>query len=647
MRCAMHRDHRFVGRFAICALVVIAALAIAACGGGRHSASGSSGDQGSTSGSAAGIAYGSLPPRGTPRTGGTISVGQITGATPSFIFPIVPGANATSQTIDLIQNMYLPLYNGSQGASPTIDYGLSVGEKPVFSDGDTTVTIAIKPGLKWSDGAPVDAQDMVFEIDLLKAAVSEHAANWSQYTPGQFPTSVVSASAPSPYTLVIKLDRAYNPSYFLDDQLQDTNSVYPLPATSWNIDRLGGPHLNYADPADAKKIYAFLSSQGGAASQFATNPLFKDVDGPYKLTAFDAATGAYTLAPNSSYGGGPGPYATIRVNTYPSITAQLDALRAGSLDVGSIDPSQLGAVAKLRAAGYSVFGGPSFGWSGGVINFQDTTGDFDEIIKQLYVRQALVHLIDQPAYVQGIFHGAAAANYGPVPRLPDNPYTPANNTSANGPYPYDPSAAASLLRAHGWKVVPHGQTTCRKAGSGAGECGAGIPAGTPLKFNWVDLPASESPFSALEGQTFASEARTAAGVTVALQSRTFDYQLANFDDAGPSGAADRDDWAIANGGGFFYDYYPASDQTFNTGGVFNAGGFSDAAADKLMRASVFGPDPNAVTREAQYLTANPPVLFLPGPAVVYAVSNKVGGDPAGFGALTQQSLQPQYWYLTR
>jgi peptide/nickel transport system substrate-binding protein len=65
-----------------------------------------------------------------------------------------------------------------------------------------------------------------------------------------------------------------------------------------------------------------------------------------------------------------------------------------------------------------------------------------------------------------------------------------------------------------------------------------------------------------------------------------------------------------------------------------------------MRASVFGPDPNAVTREAQYLTAALPVLFEPGPAVVYAVSSKVGGDPRGFGALSQQSFLPQYWYLS-
>jgi peptide/nickel transport system substrate-binding protein len=81
--------------------------------------------------------------------------------------------------------------------------------------------------------------------------------------------------------------------------------------------------------------------------------------------------------------------------------------------------------------------------------------------------------------------------------------------------------------------------------------------------------------------------------------------------------------------------------------VFNAGGFSDARADRLIDASVHGSDPRAVTREGAYLTAQVPVLFLPEPASVYAVSRRVGGAAEGFGALTLQTLEPQYWYLTK
>jgi peptide/nickel transport system substrate-binding protein len=570
-------------------------------------------------------------------------VGQLAGSTPSYIFPIVPGASATSYTFNLIQNLFAPLYSSPSGASPTIGAGLSLARRPTFSDHDKTVTIELKPGFKWSDGAPVDADDVAFAIDLLQAAVRESPGNWSQYTPGQFPTSVTSVATPSKYRLVIKLKRAYNPGYLLNEQLM----LYPLPSTAWNIAKAGGRHLDYRDPANAKRIYDFLSAQGKRIDTFASNPLWKVVDGPFELKSFDPNDGSYALEPNRRYHGTPAARATIAVRTYASAAAQLQALQSGSLDVAALDFSQLRAARRLRSHGYSVFGGPSFGWVGATINFKDRTGHFAQIIKQLYVRQALAHLIDQPAYVKYILKRAGSVNYGPVPSVPANPYAPANNRTENGPYPFDPSQAVSLLSAHGWRVVRNGQTTCRKAGSGPGKCGAGIPRGTPLKFNWIDLPPSQAPASVPEGEAFAAEARSAAGIDVELETKPFNFQITNYNDADRSSAGNRDKWAIANDGAFFYDFYPTSSGVFDTGGVFNAGGFSDARADRLIDASVHGADPHAVTREAAYLTAELPVLFLPQPASVYAVSKRVGGPADGFGALTLQSLAPQYWYLTK
>jgi peptide/nickel transport system substrate-binding protein len=636
----MNRDQRIVRAMATCALALVVALAAAACGGDSRSSS--SADR-RPPGSVSGIAYGSLPPAGTPTTGGTISFGQLAGATPSYIFPIVPGANATSYTFNLIQNLFAPLYSSPTGATPTIDYALSLGRKPTFSDHDRTVTIELKRGFRWSDGTPVDAGDVAFEIDLLKAAVRESAGNWSQYTPGQFPTTVTSVATPSKYELVIKLKRAYNPSYLLNDEL----ILYPLPSTAWNIARPAGPHLDYSDPANAKRIYDFLSGQGKRIATFATNPLWKVVDGPFRLQSFDANDGSYALAPNRDYHGAPAARATIAVRTFASATAQLQALQAGGLDVGELDFSQLPAVPRLRAHGYSVFGGPSFGWVGATINFKDRTGHFAQIISQLYVRQALAHLVDQSAYVRYIFKNAGSVNYGPVPSVPANPYAPANNRTEDGPYPYSPSRAVSLLRGHGWKVVPDGQTTCQKAGSGPGECGAGIPAGTPLRFNWVDLPPSQSPSSVPEGEAFAAQAKSAAGIDVELETKPFNFQIASYNDADPSNAGSENEWAIANNGGFFYDFYPSSSGVFDSDGVFNAGGFADRRADRLIGDSVYGGSPGAVTREAAYLTAKVPVLFLPQSANVYAVAKRVGGAANGFGALTLQSLAPQYWYVTK
>ena len=234
-----------------------------------------------------------------------------------------------------------------------------------------------------------------------------------------------------------------------------------------------------------------------------------------------------------------------------------------------------------------------------------------------------------------------------MPNVPVNPYTPANNKTLNGPSPYSPPTAVSLLKAHGWKVVPNGQTTCAKAGSGAGECGAGIPAGTPLKFNWVDLPQTQSPSSGLEGQAFASEAKAAAGIDVELEIKNFNYQIANYDDADPSDVKNENQWAISNYGGFSYDYYPSSQGIFNTGGVYNSGAYSDPQADALMHNSVYGSDPTAVTKEASYMTAHFPVLFMPQTDYIYAVSKKVGGEPNGFASLTLNNFFPQFWHVNK
>jgi peptide/nickel transport system substrate-binding protein len=227
-------------------------------------------------------------------------------------------------------------------------------------------------------------------------------------------------------------------------------------------------------------------------SSFASSPLWKDVSGPFKLKSFSATNSSYVLVPNQTYGGSPKPMADeYDVNTYTGFTAELNALKSGSLDIAVLlDPSQLAQAPALKNQGIDVYGGPSWGWFAPIFNFKDTTNHFDKVIGQLYVRQALSHLFNQPAIIKGVYKNAAVPAYGPTPSAPVSPYAPSSATTA--PYPYNPSAAVSLLKSHGWKVVPGGQTTCAKPGSGSGECGAGIPAGTPIKFTWANQPESSA-----------------------------------------------------------------------------------------------------------------------------------------------------------
>jgi peptide/nickel transport system substrate-binding protein len=622
----------------VCALIAVAALALSACGGSSSSStvSGSLTQPG---------LYGKLPPAGTPTHGGTVTYWQLNGQTPNYIFPIVPSGNASTFNYAWQQVMFLPLYNNfAYGASPGVNEAVSMANKPVFSDGDKTVTIQLKQGYKWSDGKPVDAQDVLFDVALIQTAVGESAANWGSFTPGYFPQSLASISATGPYTVVMHLKRAFNPGFFLNNQL--AANIYALPSTAWNVASAGGPHLNWKVPANAKKIYDYLGKAGGQVGTFASNPLWKIADGPFVLSSFSPVTSSWTLKANPSFGGTPKPYlSSVQGVTYTGITPLLNAMRTGSLDIGQVDFSQLAAVSSLKSQGYSVFGLPDFGWAGVIWNFKDTTGHFDKIISQLYFRQVMAMLVNQPAIIAGIYHGAAGLAYGPVPSVPKTPYTPAN--AIKPAYPYNPSKAVATLKAHGWHVVPNGTTTCANAGSGPTQCGAGIPKGTPIAFDWYTQNAAAGPYVSLTDEAVTSEAKQAAGVNVRLHQKTFNYIATNFNDADPSVAKYTNTWAVENFSGYTDNPYPTQNSIFNTGGSFNSGAYSDPKMDQLIKASVFGTDPNAVTNEASYAGAALPALFLPNYDYIWAIAKRVGGTPASFLGQTQYGFWPQFWWVNK
>jgi peptide/nickel transport system substrate-binding protein len=612
---------------------IAAAVALAACGGS------------STAAGTKGL-YGTIPAAGTPVKGGTITQGQLTGQTPTYVFPIVPGANTSTGTISLLSELYMPLYAGPDGNVPEVDEDLSAADAPKFTNGDKTVTITIKPGLKWGNGAPVVANDVVFWFDLLKAAVKESPANWGQYTPGLMPDNVASITTSGKYDVVMHLTQPYNPGFFLNNNLADTDNVYPLPSTDWNVDAANGPHLtDWSNPAVAKKIYDYLNAQGAAVATFGSNPLWKDGDGPFKLTSFSATNSSYTLTPNPNYAGTPKPIMSeVSVQSYTSFTSELNAVRAGGLDVAvGIDPSQLAEAPTLKAQGIDIFGGPAWGWFGGIINFKDKAHDFNNVIAQPYVLQAIDYLIDQPAIIKGVYKNAAVAAYAQTPTYPTSPYAPASAGTA--PFPYSPAKAVSILKSHGWNVVPGGTTTCTKPGTAADECGAGIPSGTPISFVWANQPESVSTTGALEAEVVSSEASKAAGINITLQTKTFNDLISNYNDANPAAASYTNDWGVNNYGGLFTDYYPTAEGVWNPGAGFNLGDYDNAKANSLMNASVHSGSAGAVKAEAAYIETNPPVFFMPDGDYLLAVNTKkVAGPLAGWTVMTQQQWYPQYWY---
>jgi peptide/nickel transport system substrate-binding protein len=583
---------------------------------------------------------GTLPKSGSPANGGTIVAGQLSGQTPTDIDPIINGATCSTDTFQFVADMYIPLYYGPTGATPAIDESMSAAEAPKYTNDDKTVTINIKPGLKWSDGTPVDGQDVAFYYDVLKAATNASPANWCQYaSPTEFPYNVNNVTY-SGDTVVFHLKHTVNPTWFTYDQLQDTNGgVYPLPATDWDVNSKGQKLTDWAtNPKDALAIYNNLNNTNGAdsPSQFATSPLWKVVDGGFKLQSFNATNSSFVMVPNTSYGLKPKPTFTFKENTYTGETALLDAMESGSVEIGQIDPgTQLGALSTLSNDGFSTFGAPQWGWWGPYFNYKDTTDDFDKVVAQPYIRGVFAQLVDQKAIIAGAYHGWAVPAYGPVATAPKSPYV---SSSATKPvWKFNPKAAEATLKAHGWNVKPGGTTTCAKPGTSASECGAGIPKGTPIKFVWATQPESAAATGVLEAESFESQAKS-LGIDVTIQYKTFSFLTSNYNDQNPASKKYQSDWGANGYGGVFVDYYPTENGVITPTGGLNMGDYDNAEANKLMAASIVSTSSQAITNEVAFFSKNEPVLYEPIQDWITAVNKKVGGETNGFMQMTQQQL---------
>ena len=618
--------------------VTVAGLAavLAACG----SAGGSGGTVG---GAKVAGGYGAVPSAasGTEKAG-TISWAMQPGAVPNSIFPITTSAtNSVFNSQSFQWEMWRPLYWTVNGVTPEIVPSMSLADAPVYSNGDKTVTIKMKSTYKWSDGQPLTAKDLEFDIDLIQAGVKESPSNWSSFTSGHFPDDLASMSTPDSSTLVLHLKDQVNPSWFTEDVLAYAGPTNPLPAHAWAKDSANGKTLDFTKPANAKKIFDFLTKQNKSVSTYTTNPLWKVVDGPYKLSQFNATTGGFTMTPNPAYGG---PHAKVESKfqgvPFTSNTAELNALKTGAVDVGYVDYTAVPQVPAIKRNNYNVFGMPDFGSNFAAYNFKDKTGHFASIVNQLYFRQAMAHLQDQQGYIKAFMHGAGDPAYGTIPAYPKSPNEPAN--AAVNPYPFSVSSAESLLKAHGWTVKPGGTDTCAKPGSGSNECGAGIPKGTPLSFNFIY---STSPSLLGQQATDLTSKAKQAGIQIKLQSSNFNYMITNYID--PAAPSNENKWAMMCFGGETNNPYASSFGLFNTGGATQIGDYSNPTMDKLINASISGSDPSAVQKEAAFATSQQPVLFQPTPDLIWAWKNSISGQPASFENLSQYYATPEFWYFTK
>ncbi len=174
---------------------------------------------------------------------------------------------------------------------------------------------------------------------------------------------------------------------------------------------------------------------------------------------------------------------------------------------------------------------------------------------------------------------------------------------------------------------PTARTPASHPGTAGGECGAGIPAGTALKWNYIYSTAPA--LIGNQATDFVSKAKQ-VGINITLQSSNFDYMISNYLD--PYAPANENKWAMEDFGGETDSTYPTTFGLFNSTGSNQVGDYSNPTADQLINNSISGGNPAAVKQEAEFLTSNQPVQFQPNPDLHLGLEeHPVRADPAGVG----------------
>ena len=574
----------------------------------------------------------------TPVSGGTATFAEQPDITPNYIFPFTCSAYISVSNLNLFQYlMYRPLYWFGTGSQPTVNTTKSLANLPVWSNGGKTVTITLKHFM-WSNGQPVSAQNIVFWLNM-EQAVGD--VDYGAYT--GFPNAqVTSMTVASPTTLVLNLNKAYNQQWFLYNELAQ---VTPMPE-AWDVTASGPSHCS-TTVSDCAAVYKYLDAQSRNMAGYVGSPIWSVVDGPWKLTAFNA-DGNVTMVPNKSYSGSDKAHLSeFQELPFTTDAAEYDVLRSPSssskIDVGYI-PTRTLAAKPLSAAvgsnplpGYTLGSWNSWGISYYTVNEQSTISDHAAIFKQLYIRQALAYLMNGQAVLQGPLKGYGSLTTGPVASEPVTSWL--SSQGGKNAFPYNPTQAKSLLTSHGWTVNSGGTTTC----SNASLCGSGISAGSTLSFTF----AYASGLAWVQSELTQLQSNAAAlGIKMNLKPEPFNTVVAA--SAGNCVVAkipcnwDMADWGL--GWSFYPDVLPTGETLFLCGAIANSGGYCDKTNDSLIDQTLSSSSNTTMYTWQNYLQTQLPVEWQPNaPYQVTEVVNNLQG------VLPQPStlmLDPEDWYYT-
>jgi peptide/nickel transport system substrate-binding protein len=323
---------------------------------------------------------------------------------PDNINPLFGHTSATDQVDGLVFS-FLLRYDDDGNLIPDLATAVpTLANHGISADGKT-ITVHLRRGAMWADGAPLTSRDWMFTYRAVNNSANNTKSRYGW-------DEIASARAPDDYTIVITLKAP--DSAFLGVLAMGGSAYPPLPAHL--LEKL--PNINTASFNNAP-----LSS------------------GPYILTAWNHGESLH-FVPNPRYFRGEPKLREIVWSVVPDTNTLFEQLQSHEIDVyPNVDEN---SIARLDSvSGIHVTRKLLANWRH--LGFNMHKPDLSDV----RVRRAITEAVDWKHINDTVYHGynqLAVSDVYPdswaAPKLP--------------PYRYDPKDAPSLLDAAGWAVGSDG-----------------------------------------------------------------------------------------------------------------------------------------------------------------------------------------------
>jgi peptide/nickel transport system substrate-binding protein len=340
----------------------------------------------------------------TIQKGGTLRIG--TSSTIDSLNPFV-GFQANSYLVWYEEYPYLTEYDANNNIVPYFAKSWDVS-----SDG-LTWTFHLASGAKWSDGQPLDANDVAFTFNTIVKYKSGPTSYWEPYVQG-----LNKATATDPATVEFSFKQPVGPA------LTNLGTIPILPAHIWSEFATG----------DGKEIktYANVPENG--------KPVVSG--GPFMLTEYKKDQIAL-MQRNDSYWGTKPYIDGFGIQIYDNDDAMVTALKNGELD--GIETVPTTAVKTVQDAGFTVTKSPGVFFYDFIINSNPKKPEHRELLNP-QVREAFEYAIDREQIIKVALNGYGTPGDSIIPPATGHWHDP--NIQ---PLPFDLAKANQILDSLGYQ----------------------------------------------------------------------------------------------------------------------------------------------------------------------------------------------------